>query len=194
MTFSASAVKRNFDSELHQPLKKAKTNHNSQAVVVKSANKVDRTQCRGCGRYHTGDCIYKTHPLFNKTNRAWAESDPGMKLARFNINQLPPNKNLVGDNLVDISWQVQNQAQIISDDSETNVISTIRGRSLLVGTVLGPRRPGNDATADCTTMLDTGAMQANYISESCMLKLYNNFSSIKIKILKHKKLQLLLAI
>jgi hypothetical protein len=33
--------------------------------------------CKGCGKHHTGECLFRTHPDFNNSSLAWHESDIG---------------------------------------------------------------------------------------------------------------------
>jgi hypothetical protein len=49
---------------------------------------------RGCGRMHTGDCIYRKHPDFNTTELEWDKSPKGLAWAAKGELKLPHAKTL----------------------------------------------------------------------------------------------------
>lgn len=61
--------------------KKAKTNE--PKAKAKSSSSHDNERCRHCGKYHPGDCHFKTngHPDCNKSSEPFAESKIGKKYA-----------------------------------------------------------------------------------------------------------------
>jgi len=175
MTWETSATKRkgDFDSDASS-VKRAKP----AGLIAVVAPKGSKT-CVGCGRTHDSPCLFKLHPMFNKTNRSWAESENGRILSTFGVQVLNPHKNVVDNNLVDFDWKVGTPPFSIHADNNRHVISTIRGHCLVDGQPSSITRSNDEQQG--TTLLDSGALDANYITSSYLQILCDNKCNLKFR-------------
>jgi len=117
--------------------------------------------------------------MFNKTNRSWAESENGRILSTFGVQVLNPHKNVVDNNLVDFDWKVGTPPFSIHADNNRHVISTIRGHCLVDGQPSSITRSNDEQQG--TTLLDSGALDANYITSSYLQILCDNKCNLKFR-------------
>jgi len=121
----------------------------TSSSTIKHTQQVSDT-CNGCGKKHRGECLYKTHPDFNATSKPFSESAPGKAWKAKGENSIPWNKTLSG-----ASWKKPSSGELISVIHEAD-----NAISIFPALIITPSNSLN-----INVLLDTGAMQGNYISE-----------------------------
>lgn len=158
-----------------------------QLVTVATPN--NYPTCKGCGKRHSSECIYKTHPCFNNSVKDWANSEIGKKLEAKGLSSLHPHKQLVGGEVVDFEWKLNSTSTfnfISHDENNKNVILPIRAQSQIQSMVL---KPGSKKLPqeNCVTIVDSGAIAANYINASYVEYLLAHSFDVKIKNIKQER-------
>ena len=123
---------------------------------------------RGCGRVHTGDCIYRKHPDFNSTDLDWDKSPKGLAWAANGEQKLPHSKTLDPN----AKWSPPSFAPTTSKDRKRergedylfNIIdhiSSSNDSNTIPFTLRAPR----GVNREVDVFIDTGAVNGNYISK-----------------------------
>ena len=114
--------------------------------------------CKGCGKKHSGECFFRTHPDFNHSNKPWLESLPGKAWKEKGESSLPVNK----PSLKGITWHrpeksgnILNMLNDYDNDQHTNPASF--PASIVTN--------NQHDIINIDVLLDTGALQGNYVSE-----------------------------
>jgi hypothetical protein len=134
--------------------------------------------CRGCGRNHGGGakrCVFRNHPDWNTEHqtKTWSESDKGKAWAARSLPQfeLPHNMTLSGQRYDPPDIPKSSKPKQGKDDFD--IIA-----SMLTTKILNELVPMQLTSATTSipimSLIDTGAIQANYLSEEVAKRLKVN--------------------
>jgi hypothetical protein len=126
-----------------------KTTHISTTVPITTA------MCYGCGRsnHKKTDCALKAHEDWNTENKAWPLSSKGIAWKAKNALVLPFNASLSGNVVPKFKFTPKtSELNTIAVDDHVN--DAVLLANILINNILLP----------ITCLIDTGALQANYIS------------------------------
>jgi hypothetical protein len=126
-----------------------KTTHTSTAVPIIPV------ACYGCGRnnHKKTDCALKAHEDWNTENKSWPLSSKGIAWKAKNALVLPFNASLSGNAIPKFKYTPKtSELNTIALDDHVN--DAVLLANILINNILLP----------ITCLIDTGALQANYIS------------------------------
>jgi hypothetical protein len=137
----------------HKQLKRGHDHHDAQAKRSKPEPTILATpqRCKGCGRQHVGECRLKTHPDYNATNEPWASSAMGRQYSAIAQTQLLNGKKLNAARNTLIPIHGEQTICMLCSPCHTDTINA---------TVLST----HDVLNLSNILLDTGALQANYLT------------------------------
>ena len=127
----------------------------------KTAGDSDKASpCKGCGKTHTGDCRYKSHPGYNATSKSWAHSDNGKAYLKQNFTTLHPSFLPDGKKYNrDSKHTVAATASTKTKKKDGKHPSVETDNHYIDVTIELPTNSVNSFA-----LLDTGALQGNYIA------------------------------
>jgi hypothetical protein len=152
-------------AETHQ--KEKFSNRSKDKLPPKAKPVPSAAPHRGCGRMHTGDCIYRKHPDFNTTELEWDKSPKGLAWAAKGELKLPHAKTLDPNS----KWSPppfapsngHDRKRERGEDYLYNIIDTISNTDS--HTIPFTLRAKHGLTRAVDVFIDTGAVNGNYISQ-----------------------------
>jgi len=125
---------------------------------------------RGCGRIHTGDCIYRKHPDFNNTDLDWDKSPKGIAWASAGETKLPhaktldPNAKYTPPEFAPTTSKGQKRQR--GEEYLCTLINNVTNNDLYTSdTIPFTLRSTKGITREVGAFIDTGALHGNYVSK-----------------------------
>jgi hypothetical protein len=141
---------------------------------ISSTSNNTSTKCKHCGRPHPGQCKLATHPDANKTELSWDKSTNGIAWKKKGFDYLPFNKTLSGETYKPDNKEREGKSDL---DVVASMLTDNVKRELLPTTLMY-----NNISLPILTLLDTGALQSNYLSERLAKEMQMHISGPEVNI------------
>jgi uncharacterized protein YaiI (UPF0178 family) len=138
--------------------------HGAKSSTPKAVNSAGTTSpllCKGCGRGHGGQCNFSKHPDFNKSALPWDQSTTGKLWAAKGKPVLPITTTLSGEPYQPPPYKGKTPK---SGKHDLYYLASLTMDDV-IHDLVPMTMSYNHITINIMSLIDTGALQANYVSE-----------------------------